>query len=120
MIYSFALTQGDAIPAKVILVGTHADKLQVNKRDQIADQTFKRIRLLLASTPLFKLLADKSFVVDNTLKRSKVYDEIKQEILCLAKRQPSWGRSIPARWLPLEQKVKTLISQKIKVWLQKK
>ncbi|KAK3584404.1 hypothetical protein CHS0354_010180 [Potamilus streckersoni] len=97
----------------VILVGTHADQLPEKSRQDIIDEYFKKVRLILNDKPTILHLKD-DIAIDNTMSDPKLW-ELKRRIFELASQQPHWGEEKPARWIPLEQAMMTLKASGVKV-----
>ncbi|KAK3598550.1 hypothetical protein CHS0354_010727 [Potamilus streckersoni] len=99
----------------VILVGTHVDKIQQESREEMCEKYFRHIRCeYLGIKPTIVHLADEDFALDNTVIDPKV-DDLKKKIVQLASNQPYWGEKIPARWLPLEERLMSLKHAGVKV-----
>ncbi|KAK3602250.1 hypothetical protein CHS0354_034487 [Potamilus streckersoni] len=113
LIHSCASSPEDRNPP-VILVGTHMDKIKRINHHEICEEYFRKIRSYLKDKPTRFHLVDEDFAIDNTIVDSKLQD-LKRKIVKVAKKQPYWGERIPARWLPLEQKLMRLKNAGIKV-----
>ena len=117
IVYMFAASKQNTSRThpQVILVGTHADKLPKANRDDFVNWCFRRIRCLLADSPLKTVLSEKEFVVDNTRKTDPSFAELQAEIFSLAKLQPNWGEQTPSKWLPLEREIQSEREAGVKV-----
>ncbi|KAL3892357.1 hypothetical protein ACJMK2_004570 [Sinanodonta woodiana] len=112
-IHSCASSHESSTPP-VILVGTHADKIEQNSLHEVSANYFRQIRFLLNEKPTRFHLVDEDFVVDNTLCNPRL-EALKRKIVELASKQPYWGEEVPARWLPLEHRLMVLKASGIKV-----
>ncbi|KAK3576896.1 hypothetical protein CHS0354_017566 [Potamilus streckersoni] len=112
-IHSCASSHESSTPP-VILVGTHADKIEQNSLREVSANYFRQIRFLLNDKPARFHLVDEDFVVDNTLCGPR-HEALKRKIVELASKQPYWGEEVPARWLPLEHRLMVLKASGVKV-----
>ena len=110
----FASIKKDIQP-HVLLVGTHADKLQSKDRETIIQQLFDGFRNSIVDSPFNSILVQTEYAVDNTKRNNPVYTKLKAEIFEIAKSLPSWGEKTPSKWLPLEREIQNLKDEGRKV-----
>ena len=104
-------TSSEKLPKKlppVIFVGTHAD-IAGEAAEDIAGKVYES----LEAKPYGKHLSKKYFLVDNTKSGSadecKDVQNLKDELLGLAKQLPHMQQTIPIRWLRFEEVMKSKI-----------
>ncbi|KAK3591660.1 hypothetical protein CHS0354_040568 [Potamilus streckersoni] len=96
-----SLADAIQVTPPVILVGTHVDQIQEDKRDGITSMYFQQICRILKDKPTLKHLVD-FIAIDNT-RYDPQLKRLKDRIFQLASEQPYWGEEVPSSWLPLEE-----------------
>ena len=88
----------------VILVGTHKEKLNCapEERDLYIERYFEEFRKHVENSPVSKHIQPEQFAIDNS-SPDEAFDELKEAIVKVAKRQSFWDEEVPARWIPLER-----------------
>ncbi|XP_045171411.2 uncharacterized protein LOC123533695 [Mercenaria mercenaria] len=112
-IHSFVGTEDGSIP-KVILVGTHKDKVKGNAKvkHQHIKQYFNQIRALFDGTKLLNHIHTEDFAVDNTIANDEEVVALRETIIRLGDEQ-SRTIEIPAKWIQMEMSLRTRIHLKL-------
>ncbi|XP_053399648.1 uncharacterized protein LOC123544548 [Mercenaria mercenaria] len=105
-IHCFSGTEDSSKP-KVILVGTHRDKLvgDESQKQEAADEYFERIRALFDDTELINHIWHNDFAIDNTNPNDISLHALREEIFQMASTHLE-KLNIPASWIPLERALK--------------
>ncbi|XP_053386498.1 uncharacterized protein LOC123537921 isoform X1 [Mercenaria mercenaria] len=98
----------------VLLVGTFADRLNQEKREETIDEFFYTLRRSLLHKETRNHLAEKDFALDNSVVDSNI-EMLKDQIFKTAAEQSYWGEPIPAKWITLENIIVSLKDQGLKV-----
>ncbi|XP_053391258.1 roc-COR-CHAT protease-like [Mercenaria mercenaria] len=98
----------------VILVGTFADKLPKEKREEITDEFFTKLRETLAYSEAFEHLSGTTFAIDNSILDPNV-EELRKTIVDIATKQSYWTELYPARWVVLERSLENFKRQGKKI-----
>ncbi len=101
--------QGD-LRGKVILVGTHKDKLawSVAKQEKMAASYFDRLKGLLVNKAHKEMIHEDCFAVDNKGGDTKTYAKLRPAILELVKKHCPWNVEQPVKWLQMEKHLHAL------------
>ncbi|XP_053392176.1 uncharacterized protein LOC128554881 [Mercenaria mercenaria] len=105
-IHEFCSSSDDQGPP-VLLVGTFADKLNQEKREDMIDEFFYTLRKSLVDKATNCHLTDEDFAIDNSIVDGNI-EKLRQHIFKVASRQSYWGELIPARWVTLENSIDNL------------
>ncbi|XP_045173795.2 uncharacterized protein LOC123535269 [Mercenaria mercenaria] len=108
-IHSFVGSADGTLP-KVILVGTHKDKLKVKKheKERYIKAYFENIRQMFDGTNLSHHIHSDDFAVDNTDAKDPSLNSLREAIIRLGNEQ-SETNEIPLKWIQLE---KSLLERK--------
>ncbi|XP_060571488.1 uncharacterized protein LOC132729688 [Ruditapes philippinarum] len=113
-IHSFVGDCDGSLP-RVILVGTHKDKIKAetdDERTQICEEYFDKIRQMFEDTTVFQHIHQNDFAVDNVEQNDEIISRLLEEIVGIGD-ELSKKEEIPAQWLPLERELKKRRSQKL-------
>ncbi|XP_053385683.1 uncharacterized protein LOC123537873 [Mercenaria mercenaria] len=105
-------TESEGLP--VLLVGTFADKLNQETKQETIDEFFYTLRRSLMHKETSCHLAEEDFALDNSIVDSNI-EMLKDHIFNTAAKQPYWGELIPAKWITLENIIVSLKDQGLKV-----
>ncbi|XP_053386594.1 uncharacterized protein LOC123538917 isoform X3 [Mercenaria mercenaria] len=105
-IHEFCSSSDDQGPP-VVLVGTFADKLNQEKKEDMIDEFFYTLRKSLVDKATNCHLTDEDFAIDNSIVDRNI-EKLRQHIFKVASKQSYWGEFIPARWVTLENSIDNL------------
>ncbi|XP_053406953.1 uncharacterized protein LOC128559434 isoform X2 [Mercenaria mercenaria] len=100
-IHSYCESEKSGEPP-VILIGTFADKLDKEKKQELAGNFFTKLREVLVHSAAYDHLECENFTIDNSVKDPNV-ELLKQKIVEIATKQSYWNELYPSRWVLLEQ-----------------
>ncbi|XP_053375133.1 uncharacterized protein LOC123533563 isoform X2 [Mercenaria mercenaria] len=104
-IHSF-VGNGSGTEPRVILVGTHKDKLKGDKRTQqiLADRYFRNIRDFFEGTHMINHIQPEDYAVDNTDETDASIKELREKIIEIGEENAKMV-TIPAKWIQLEKQI---------------
>ncbi|XP_053407687.1 uncharacterized protein LOC128559584 [Mercenaria mercenaria] len=111
-IHTFCASERSREPP-VILVGTFADKLQKEKKQELVEDFFTNLRLNLVHSEAFMHL-NEEIAIDNSIIDPNV-ELLKKKIVEVATKQSYWGELYPARWTILERALMEFKKRGVKV-----
>ncbi|XP_060595065.1 uncharacterized protein LOC132749353 isoform X2 [Ruditapes philippinarum] len=112
-IYEFCGTK-DSDGPPVILVGTFADILKQESKEETIGTFFYNLRKCLIDYKATFNLLKKCISIDNSIKDDKI-EELKQHIVEKASEQGYWGEHYPATWITLERSIVKLKDIGVKI-----
>ncbi|CAC5358824.1 unnamed protein product [Mytilus coruscus] len=114
-ILTYCVDDSDVMP-KIVFAATHRDLLSDDMQKKMNMEFVQRVTEMFGSHEMNKhIVFDPVFFINGTDKDDQEIQNLKNQLVSIAKNQPSWGLRRPIIWVPIELMIDNMIKDNIHI-----